>query len=376
MLLFHSYIFYPISVYLVSILWNRKYKTRENYFPKVSIVISAYNEEKVIEITIRNFLKSDYDLNKIEFVIGSDDSSDSTNSILSTLQTEIPNIKFFPFTNRRGKSCVLNDLVKTCSSEIVIFADANTMYHPKAIKNLVKFYADERVGGVSGKLVLLDFSESIKSGSQEIKYWNFETWLKEREGKIGKLVGANGGIYSLRKELFAEIPTEIPVVDDFYLSLKVLELKKDFLYASEAKAEELTAPTLISEFKRKIRGNANNLSTIKPLKRLLSPSYGFVAYALWSHKIIRWFTPLLLLFMLISNIFLYNGAEFFMYFLIIQILFYSLGLIGYILILLKLRIQPFLIIFYFLLTNAALFIGLFQFLFKKNTAYWQSTPRL
>lgn len=374
-LLIHSYLLYPISIWFLSFLSKKKYLTESNYAPNVSIIISVYNEEKVIEKTIRNFLQSDYDLSKIEFVIGSDGSTDSTNAIISKLQNEIPSIKFFPFLIRRGKSQVLNDLVIEAASDILVFSDANTLYRKDAIKNLVKYYNDQSVGGVSGKLILLDFSESIKSGSQERNYWNFETWLKEKEGRLGKLIGANGGIYSLRKKYFVKIPTEHPIVDDFYLSLKVLEKGKDFLYIKDAIAEELTAPNLIAEFKRKVRGNANILSTIKTIKKLLYPSFGVISYSLWSHKIIRWFTPIILILIIFLNILLYNAGEFFQNFLFIQLLFYFFGLFGYVLIKFNFRVQPLLLIFYFLMTNTAMLIGLFKFIMRKNTAMWQSTPR-
>lgn len=374
-LLIHSYLFYPFSIWILSFISKKKYHTESNYSPNVSIIISVFNEEKVIEKTIRNFLQSDYDLSKIEFVIGSDNSNDSTNKIISKLQKEIPAIKFYQFQIRRGKSQVLNDLVKEAASDILIFSDANTLYRKDAIKNLVKYYVDSKVGGVSGRLILIEFKESIHAGSQEIKYWNFETWLKEKEGKIGKLIGANGGIYSLRKKYFVRIPTEYPIVDDFYLSLKVLEQNKDFLYIKDAEAEELTAPNLMAEFKRKIRGNANILSTIKTIKKLLNPSFGVISYSLWSHKLIRWFTPIILLLIFITNLFLYQKAEFFQYFLIIQLLLYFLGLLGYILNKLNFRVQPLLLIFYFLMTNTAMLVGLLQFILGRNTAFWQSTPR-
>lgn len=375
LLLIHSYLLYPISVYLVSLIFKKRYQVNENFFPNVSIIMSVYNEEKVIEKTIRNFLRSNYDLKKIEFVIGSDNSTDSTNDIIQKLQKEIPSIKFFPFETRRGKSQVLNDLVKHAKSDILIFSDANTIYHEDAIKNLVKFYADNRVGGVSGKLELIEYEESKTSGSQEKKYWDFETWLKEKEGKLGCLIGANGGIYSIKKEFFCEIPTFHPVMDDFYLSLKVIERKKDFLYQKGALACEYTAPSLRVEFYRKIRNNSINLSTIKSIKKLLSPAYGFISYGLWSHKIIRWFSPLLLILLFVSNLFLVNSGVFYFYFFIAQLVIYILGLMGFILKKVNYLSQPLLMIFYFFMTNAAMLIGLVKFILGKHTAYWQSTPR-
>lgn len=374
-LMLHSYVIYPISIWFLNLISDKRYKFDATYLPNVSIIISVYNEEKVIENTIRNFLKLNYDIDKIEFIIGSDNSSDSTNEIILKLQKEIPSIKFFLFSERRGKSQVLNDIVKHAESDILIFSDANSFYHKNALINMVKYYTDERVGGVSGKLKLIEFEEAKNSGSQEKRYWDLETWLKEKEGELGCLIGANGGIYSIKKDYVSEIPTLHPVMDDFYLTLKVLELKRDFLYQKDAVAEEYTAQSLEVEFNRKIRNNSINLSTIRSIRKLLLPSYGLISYGLWSHKIIRWFSPVLLILIFISNIFLMNCCAFYVYFFILQLIIYLLGMIGFVLKKNNYHVQPLLMIFYFIMTNVAMLIGLIKFIFGKHTAFWQSTPR-
>jgi len=374
-LLIHSYILYPISIWILSIIKRKNYQTDNNFSPNISIIISVFNEEKVIEKTIRSLLESDYDLDKIEFVIGSDNSTDSTNEIISKLQKEIPSISFFPFPTRRGKSQVLNDLVKEASAEILIFSDANTIYRRDAIKNMVKYYVDKSIGGVSGRLLLIEFESSIFEGSQEKKYWDMESWLKEKEGNLGMLIGANGGIYSLRKEFFVPIPTNYPVMDDFYITLKVLEQGRSFIYTRSALAEEFTAPSIKSEFNRKVRNNSINLSTIKAVKNLLSPSFNLISYALWSHKIIRWITPILLLGVLVLNLLLISSNPFLYWIFLFQLMFYLASLLGYFLKQLGIRITFLLLCFYFLVTNIAMFVGIYKFIFSKHTAFWQSTVR-
>jgi len=371
----HSYILYPLSIWALSKFIDKKYFSDNNYLPEISILISAYNEEKVIENTIRTLQKCYYPKEKVEILVGSDNSRDKTNEILEKLSQEFQNIKVFNFNHRRGKPHVINDLVKEAKGEILIFCDANTLYNKEAIKNLVKNYNDPRIGGVSGKLNLIDFEKAKKSGSQEKIYWDAETWLKKQEGKLGVLIGANGGIYSIRKEHFEKIPTDHPVMDDFYISLKVIEKRKAFLYINDAVAEEYTAPTIRAEFNRKIRNNSIMMSTIKVIKRLLNPSFGLIAYGLWSHKIIRWFTPLILLLIFVTNYALINEGVFYRYFFLIQLLFYVSSIVGYVLIKLNIHIVPFLMSFYFVMTNTAMFIGLIKFLFKKQTSFWQSTPR-
>ena len=374
-LLIHSYILYPISIWILSIIKRKNYQTDNNFSPNISIIISVFNEEKVIEKTIRSLLESDYDLDKIEFVIGSDNSTDSTNEIISKLQKEIPSISFFPFPTRRGKSQVLNDLVKAASAEILIFSDANTIYRRDAIKNMVKYYVDKSIGGVSGRLLLIEFESSIFEGSQEKKYWDMESWLKEKEGNLGMLIGANGGIYSLRKEFFVPIPTNYPVMDDFYITLKVLEQGRSFIYTRSALAEEFTAPSIKSEFNRKVRNNSINLSTIKAVKNLLSPSFNLISYALWSHKIIRWITPILLLGVLVLNLLLISSNPFLYWIFLFQLMFYLASLLGYFLKQLGIRITFLLLCFYFLVTNVAMLVGIYKFIFSKQTAFWQSTVR-
>ena len=375
LLILQSYIIYPLTVWILSAISKKKYLLNKNFLPNISIVISVYNEEKVIENTIRNFLLSDYDIDKIEFLIGSDNSTDSTNKILEKLSKEISNLKFYCFEQRRGKPNVLNDLVEKANSEILIFADANTIYKKDAIRKIVQYYADENVGGVSGKLKLLEHKDASLSATQEKIYWDLETLLKQKEGNLGILIGANGGIFSIRKEYFQKIPSDYAVMDDFYISLKVLENKKAFLYEKDAIAEEFVAPTVKAEFNRKIRNNSIMMSSIRAIKNLLNPKFGLISYALWSHKIIRWFSPVLLIILFISNLFLVRNYIFFEVFFFIQFAFYLIGLIGYILERFNIYLKPINLCYYFAMTNTAMLIGIIKFLQNKQTAFWHSTAR-
>ena len=374
-LLIHTYLFYPISIWVLSKFRRKKYSNNNFFLPNISVLISVFNEEKVIENTVRNFLLSDYELSKIEFLIGSDNSTDSTNKILEKLSKEISNLKFYCFEQRRGKPNVLNDLVEKANSEILIFADANTIYKKDAIRKIVQYYADENVGGVSGKLKLLEHKDASLTATQEKIYWDLETLLKQKEGELGILIGANGGIFSIRKKYFQKIPSDYAVMDDFYISLKVLENKKAFLYEKDAIAEEFVAPTVEAEFNRKIRNNSIMMSSIRAIKNLLNPKFGLISYALWSHKIIRWFSPVLLIIFFISNLFLVRNCIFFEVFFYIQFAFYLIGLIGYILEKFNIYIKPINLCFYFVMTNTAMLIGIVKFLQNKQTAFWHSTTR-
>ncbi len=375
-LLIHSYLVYPLTIFIVGSIKKKRIFKDPNYLPDISIIISVYNEENVIENTLRQLFKTDYDHSKIQFVIGSDQSTDNTNNIIEKLKEEIPNIEFLIFNERRGKSNVLNDLVKYAKGEILIFSDANTIYSPDAISKLISSFADKNVGGVSGRLLLLGHEKALKSGNLESKYWEIENWIKGNEGKLGYLIGANGGIYSIRKDLFIPIPTDSPVMDDFFISLKILEQNKLFLYEKTAIASEEIASDIKIENKRRIRNNAIDLSSIKYIKELLKPRFGIISYALWSHKIVRWFTPLLLILLSVSNLYLAFYNTFFLYLLFAQITFYALACLGFISKKLGINLIFLTMCYYFVYMNIGLLLGIVRFLRKKQTAFWQSTVRI
>lgn len=375
LMLLHIYLFYPVIIILISKIYSKKEKFSCEYTPSISIIISAFNEEKVIEKTIRNFLSSNYPVEKIEIIIGSDKSTDRTDEIVESLVKEFNNIKYFPFEQRRGKGPVLNDLVKKAKNEVLIFSDANTIYALDAIKIMTQFYSNSLIGGVSGRLMLEDFEDSINSGTQETLYWNLEYYIKKAEGSLGMLIGANGGIYSIRRELYSPIPKEYPVMDDFFIALKILEQHKKMVFAIEARAFENTAPTIQSEFKRKVRNNSIDLSTIQGIKKLLSPSYGLIAFALWSHKIFRWLSPIFLIFAFITSGVLSLVEPYFLPIFLVQLLIYLLGPIGYLLLKIKIRIKLLLILYYFIITNLAMLIGLIKFISGTHSSHWQSTAR-
>lgn len=372
--LINSYLIYPIMIWLIASL--KKYKVEMgNFSPSVSILISAYNEEKVIEKRIRNILEQNYDQNKIEILVGSDNSNDKTNEILTKLKEEIPQLKIFIFNYRQGKAGVINFLVEKANNDILIFTDANTEFDKSALKNLVRHFNEPEVGGVSGKLILIDELDHLKSGVEEKSYWEYETFIKTAEGKLGILIGANGGIFAIRRELFEKIHLDKPVTDDFFISLNVLKKGFKFLYDPEAIAYEEVAKDINTEFKRKIRFAATNFQTISFFKELLFHKKFLISYAFWSHKIIRWFLPLILVFIFILNALLFSQNKFFEYLFISQVFLYSLSIINYFLIKIKVRIPLISLLTYFLITNFALLIGLIRFLRKKHSVIWQSTPR-
>jgi cellulose synthase/poly-beta-1,6-N-acetylglucosamine synthase-like glycosyltransferase len=371
----HSYLFYPVII--KSIAKRNKGIGKAESLPVVdfSVVISAFNEEKVIEARIKNISEQCYNLDNVEVIIGSDCSDDRTNEILKAAEMKYSWLKVVFFDQRRGKAAVLNDLVKLAKNEYLVFTDANTEFDENALKFLAESFNEPAVGGVCGKLILQEAASMQKESIEEKRYWDYETKIKDAEGKCGIVIGANGGIFAIRKNLYREIPLQKAVTDDFFISLSVLDCGFKFVYQNAAVAYENIGMKVMHEFQRKIRFAATNFQTLLYFKRLLLNKNILLSFAFWSHKIIRWFLPFIYLLILILNIFLLNVHWLFTAFIDFQIAFFILALAGLIFSISKVRISLFSIPYFFTLSNIALMFGFFRFLRKKHTIIWQPTPR-
>lgn len=374
LLILNSYIAYPIIMKIAALFVRDSVANVEKLQP-VSILISVYNEEKVILEKIKNIIELEYDQDKIEVLIGSDGSTDNTNKILEELNIKYEWLSVNIFNNRRGKARVLNDLANSAKNDILVFTDANTIFRNDLLKNLIPKLGAPEVGGISGRLILIEPSMSFEKSIEEKKYWEYETFIKMYEGQNGILIGANGGIFAIKKHLFRELPVDKPVTDDLFICLSVLGQNHKFLYEKEAVAYEEVAPKLIHEFRRKVRFAASNFQTLIYFKKLLFNKRFLLSYAFWSHKIIRWFSPLILSALFILTVLAFNLGYYFKILLLVQIIFLVLALCGFLFRKLNYKMAIISLPFYFIMTNIALLKGLLNFIQNKHKAYWDSTPR-
>lgn len=228
--LIYTYIGYPVLLFLLSsalqmvrdlrFIFNRgdrRTTARSQDWPAVTLIIPAFNEEDVIADKLENALALDYPQDKLEILVGSDGSTDATNDIVQSYGDR--GVKLINYTDRGGKVSVINRTVPRAAHGLVVLTDANTMYEASAIKNLVKHFGDGRVGVVVGELTFESPSEEHKG---EGYYWRYEVMLKFMENKLGAILGANGGLYAIRKELYRPVPNST-IVDDFVIPLKIAE---------------------------------------------------------------------------------------------------------------------------------------------------------
>lgn len=370
----NSFFIYPIITYLMS-KKNTGRVTVHGFEPTISVLIAAYNEEKVIEERIKNISMLNYNMDKVEVWVGSDKSTDRTNEILLEQRNKFPWLNICVAESRRGKAGILNDLISKAKNDIIVFTDANTEFHPDVLKNLVEDFVEEKVGGVCGRLVLIDNENSKSEGVEEIQYWKYETIIKRAEGKSGIMLSANGGIFAIRKELYKEIPVINAVTDDLFISLSVIAQNYKFTYRENALGYEGTGIDLTSEYKRKVRFGATNFQTLIYFKKLLSFKNIKIAYAFFSHKVTRWFLPAILILIFLLSWFLSDHVYIIQQFLLIQTAFYLLAFCGFLLSLVKIRITVFSLPYFFVVSNLAIVEGFIKFIKKEHSVIWDSTER-
>jgi len=368
-LIIYSYVVFPVL--LASIAGKVKSplvdKEVSPYLPKVAMIVAAYNEESVLEAKLQNTWELNYPAELFEIVVGSDGSGDRTAEILNNCQDS--RLKAFAFTERRGKISVLNDIVSKTDADILVMSDANTMFSPDAVRHLVAHFQDPKVGCVSGEMCL----EQDGGPSGEGLYWKYEVWIKKNESRLGFLIGCNGGIFALPRALYEPLPASV-IVEDFVLSMRILEQGYQVRFEPAARGTEPPCPTARAEMIRKIRIGAGSFQALRLTAPLLSPRFGLRSFAFWGHKVFRWFVPVFIVLSLIANVFLLS-ITFFQLTLAAQLLAIVVAVLAY-----RLNLGGIIGKFcrplsYFYVMNYALLCGLFRFLFGTQKVTWDRASR-
>jgi len=359
-----SYAIYPLLLALVP-TQRQKQPLDPPDWQAVSVLISVYNEEKHIVTRIENLLALDYPGDKLEILIGSDGSTDRTNELVRTFPDA--RVKLHAFEQRGGKPSVLNRLVPQARGELLVFSDANAMFAPDALRKLVRHFGDVQIGGVCGRLVL----HGDDSETDEGPYWKLETYLKARESALDSCLGANGAVYAIRKSYWPTIPDNT-FVDDFVIGMRVREGGHRVIYDTEAVATEELPQSVGHEMTRRIRIGAGDFQALFLCWRSLLPWRGFYSIAFWSHKVLRWFAPFLMIAALVANIALLPHPLFAVL-LALQLAFYCLALFGAFI--RRRKIVVFSAPYYFVTINLALLFGFFRFITGTQQAAWKRTAR-
>jgi len=290
----YPYVGYPALAWLFARLINRGVAADAGYTPAVTVVISAYNEDRHIRATVLNKLEQDYPSHLLDVIVMSDGSEDGTDDILREICTTHPRVRFFRQEPRAGKTSALNAALGHVQSEVVVFSDANSIYRPDTIRRLVANFADSSVGYVTGSMRYVNPDGSLV-GDGCSAFMRYENWLREVETRIGAVVGVDGGVDAVRRALYR--PMRADQLPDFVLPLTVVEQGARVVYEPEAILNEDTLTTQSSEYRMRVRVALRAFWALWDKRGLLNPlRTGVFALQLWSHKALRYlsFLPLAL----------------------------------------------------------------------------------
>ena len=287
-MLLYIYAGYPLLLQLVVWLRGARPVRRDAVLPRVTLIISAYNEARSIRQKLHNALALDYPADRLEIAVISDASDDGTDDVVREFAAQ--GVRLFRQEDRRGKTAGLNRFIPELTGEVLVFSDANAMYEPSAIRMLVRNLADPQVGCVTGEARYLqpkDHSSAASLG--ELAYWDYEILIKRLETAVGSMVGGDGAIYAIRRQLWRSLPDD--AINDFLNPLQIVEAGWRGVYEPDAICYEEPAGGAGREYRRRVRIVSRSWRAVFQAPGVLNPfRVGLFTFSLLSHKVLRWMT--------------------------------------------------------------------------------------
>jgi cellulose synthase/poly-beta-1,6-N-acetylglucosamine synthase-like glycosyltransferase len=363
----YTYVGYPLLVAALSRLRPREVRKRDGWTPSVSVVITAYNEERDLAAKLENTLALDYPPDRLEIIVASDCSNDRTDDIARAYGAR--GVRLHRQQERLGKTAAQNAAVEQARGEIILFSDATTLYEPDVLRVMMPSFADESVGCVAGRLIYVDpAASSVGKGARS--YWGYESFLKRHESRVCSLIGASGCLYAVRRAAYVPLYNE--ACSDFIIATKMVEQNLRAVYEPDAVCTEETNRRADKELKMRVRVITQTFTDLWRHRALLNPLRGgFYSVQLLSHKVMRYLAPVFLLLVLVASLALWRTSVFYALAALAQVCFYAAALLSWLLERVGLRFRPLALPQYFVLANLASLLAFYKFLRGERYARWE-----
>lgn len=368
-LVMYIYVGYFGAVCLLARILRRKVG-KDNMEPSITVVIAAYNEEQEIESTVINKLSQDYPPDRLNVIVVSDGSTDRTDEIVQDLVNRSRGrVRLLRQEPRQGKTLALNTAIDNAPSEIIVFADANSIYAPNALRSLVRSFADSSVGYVTGRMIYTNPANSgIAEGSGT--YMRYENLLRTFENKLGSIVGVDGGIDAIRRELY--LPMAHDQLPDFVLPLSIVEQGKRVVYEPDAILYEPALQLSTDEFQMRVRVALRALWALYDKRKLLNPiRFPLFAWQLASHKIARYAAFVPIIGLLSFNILIADQHRFYLLVLALQLAYYIAAALGHLLRQSSMVVPKLLAPYYLVVVNLACVTACWKYLQGHKMILWR-----
>lgn len=364
--LFYTYAGYPLLLAITSTLRSKRVR-RDKFEPTVTIIITAYNEERALAAKLENTLALNYPREMTEIVVASDCSTDRTDEIAREFSAR--GVRLCRQFERLGKTAAQNAAVEQARGEIIMFSDATSHYQPDVIRTMMPNFADAAVGCVAGRLVYVDPADS-RVGRGARSYWSYETFLKKHESRAGSLIGASGCLYAVRRSAY--VPLYHEACSDFIIATKMVEQGLRAIYEPDAVCTEQTNRRSDAELKMRVRVIAQTFTDLWRHRSMLNPfRSGFYAVQLLSHKVMRYLVPFFLIAIFAASAMLAPASFVYRLLFAVQLAGYGCALLAWLLERVGIRSRMLALPQYFVLANVASLIGCYQFLRGERYASWE-----
>jgi len=364
--LVYTFAGYPLLVTLISTIRPRS-RQRGAFEPIVSVIITAYTEERDLAAKLENTLALDYPKELLEIIVASDCSSDRTDEIVQEFGSR--GVRLYRQPQRLGKTTAQNAAVERARGEILLFSDATTMYRPNVLRAMMPNFADLTVGCVAGRLIYVDPTGS-GIGRGAVSYWNYETFLKKHESRACSLIGASGCLYAVRRSAY--LPLYPEAHGDFLIATKMIQQGLRTVFEPDAVCTEETNRGVDNELRMRVRVITQTFNDLWRHRSMLNPfRSGFFAVQLFSHKVMRYLVPLFLVVLLVaSGVRAWDSLSYRILF-ALQLTCYASATIAWGLE--RVGIHSTVLVFpqYFLLTNLASVMALYKLLRGERFARWE-----
>ena len=364
--LVYVYVLFPVLVRLLASRFGTTISEADLPL-SVSIIVTAYNEEKGILAKLENLLALDYPSDLVNIIVASDASSDATDQLVRDCGSD--RVQLLRIEGRQGKTSCQNAAAAIAHGEIVVFTDATTRLDARALRALVRRFFSTDVGCVAGRLMYVSRTENVTGQGGEA-YWDYEIKLRMAESALGSLIGVSGCLYAVRRSAYRAINPAL--ISDFVISMKMRDQSLRTVLAANAVCYEETLNHGKQEMSMRVRVAIRSINALVCERRFLNPlRYGLFAWQLWSHKLLRYASPFLWLIALGANIALISRNPLYAALFVCQIGIILAGIVGFALQsrLAKLGIlsRP----YYFLLTNVASFLAALRYAKGERMVTWK-----
>jgi cellulose synthase/poly-beta-1,6-N-acetylglucosamine synthase-like glycosyltransferase len=365
-LVIYPYVVYPVLLKVLSLFRHLNVQSK-NSMPRVTVIISAFNEEDVIAKKIENTLALDYPKENVEVIVVSDNSTDRTDEIVKRYEGR--GVVLLSQPVRKGKTAGLNNAVRKARGKILVFSDADSMYEPNALKIIAGSLAgDRRIGLVTGSTNYVSEGQGKMVVTTSI-YARLERFIKKHESLIGSCVGADGAIFGMRKSLYK--PLQDDDINDLVLPLKVVKQGRRVVLLERLTCMEAPAVDESGEFRRQVRITNRTLRALFRHAEFMNViKYPLFSFEVVSHKLLKLSAPFFMLSLLPLNILLLDQGRGYY-----ALLFGQIGC--YVLCLIRLmrgrdgkKHALFGFMYHFIMVNVSILVGWIKFLSGKKSVTW------